>query len=40
MRSLSRGSVPRTNSGPEDPVWREFPERLRAATALWTDDDY
>ena len=31
------GCVVRTNSGPEDPAWREFPERLQHATALFLD---
>ena len=31
------GCVTRTNSGPEDPVWREFPERLRCATAIFSE---
>jgi len=31
------GCVPRTNSGPEDPSWREYPERLRAATARFLE---
>lgn len=29
------GCVPRTNSGPEDPSWIEFPERLRQATGCF-----
>jgi hypothetical protein len=29
------GCVARTNSGPEDPSWIEFPERLRHATATF-----
>ncbi|MFZ2657335.1 MAG: cellulase-like family protein [Victivallales bacterium] len=31
------GCVARTNSGPEDPVWREFPERLQHATAVFSE---
>jgi hypothetical protein len=29
------GAVPRTNSGPEDPVWHEYPERLKRANAVF-----
>jgi len=29
------GAVPRTNSGPEDPVWHEYPERLQRANAVF-----
>ncbi len=29
------GAVPRTNSGPEDPVWHEYPERLLRANAVF-----
>jgi len=29
------GAVARTNSGPEDPVWHEYPERLRRANAVF-----
>jgi hypothetical protein len=29
------GAVVRTNSGPEDPVWHEYPERLRRVNALF-----
>ncbi len=29
------GCVPRTNSGPEDPSWTEFPERLRQANQVF-----
>jgi hypothetical protein len=29
------GAVPRTNSGPEDPVWQEYPERLQRANAVF-----
>jgi len=29
------GAVPRTNSGPEYPVWHEYPERLRRANAVF-----
>jgi len=29
------GCVPRTNSGPEDPAWTEYPDRLRHANALF-----
>jgi hypothetical protein len=30
-----RGAVARTNSGPEDPVWHEYPERLRRVNAVF-----
>jgi hypothetical protein len=29
------GAVPRTNSGPIDPVWYEYPERLKRANAVF-----
>jgi len=29
------GAVARTNSGPEDPVWHEYPERLRQVNAVF-----
>ena len=29
------GAVARTNSGPEDPVWHEYPERLRRVNAVF-----
>ena len=29
------GAVARTNSGPEDPVWHEYPERLRRVNATF-----
>jgi hypothetical protein len=29
------GAVPRTNSGPEDPVWHEYPERLQRANTVF-----
>ena len=29
------GAVPRTNSGPEDPVWHEYPQRLQRANAVF-----
>jgi len=29
------GAVVRTNAGPEDPVWHEYPERLRRANAVF-----
>lgn len=29
------GAVVRTNAGPEDPVWHEYPERLRDANAVF-----
>jgi len=29
------GAVARTNGGPEDPVWREYPERLRRVNAVF-----
>lgn len=29
------GSVVRTNAGPEDPVWHEYPERLRRVNAVF-----
>lgn len=29
------GTVARTNSGPEDPVWHEYPERLRRVNAVF-----
>jgi hypothetical protein len=29
------GAVARTNSGPEDPVWHEYPERLRRINAVF-----
>ena len=29
------GCTPRTNSGPEDPVWIEFPDRLREANQMF-----
>lgn len=29
------GAVARTNSGPTDPVWHEYPERLRRANAVF-----
>ncbi|TVS12988.1 MAG: hypothetical protein EA424_22020 [Planctomycetaceae bacterium] len=29
------GAVPRTNSGPTDPVWHEYPERLQRANAVF-----
>jgi len=29
------GAVPRTNSGPEDPAWHEYPERLQRANAVF-----
>jgi hypothetical protein len=29
------GCVARTNSGPEDPVWWEYPERLQRANAIF-----
>jgi len=29
------GAVPRTNSGPDDPVWHEYPERLKRANAVF-----
>jgi len=29
------GCMPRTNSGPEDPVWTEFPDRLRTINQLF-----
>jgi len=29
------GAVARTNSGPTDPVWQEYPERLRRANAVF-----
>ncbi len=29
------GSVARTNSGPEDPVWWEYPERLQRVNAVF-----
>jgi len=29
------GAVVRTNSGPEDPVWHEYPERLRRVNAVF-----
>ena len=29
------GAVARTNSGPEDPVWHEYPERLRRVNAAF-----
>ena len=29
------GCMPRTNSGPEDPSWTEFPERLRRANNIF-----
>jgi len=32
------GCVPRTNSGPEDPSWTEFPERLRHANERFLGD--
>ena len=30
-----RGAVARTNGGPEDPVWHEYPERLQRANAVF-----
>jgi len=32
------GYMARTNSGPEDPVWHEFPERLRHINELFLND--
>ena len=29
------GAVARTNGGPEDPVWHEYPERLRRVNAVF-----
>jgi len=29
------GAVARTNSGPEDPVWHEYPERLQRVNATF-----
>jgi hypothetical protein len=29
------GAVARTNSGPTDPVWHEYPERLQRANAVF-----
>jgi len=29
------GAVARTNSGPEDPVWHEYPERLRRVNEVF-----
>ena len=29
------GAVVRTNAGPEDPVWHEYPDRLRRANAIF-----
>ncbi len=31
------GTVVRTNAGPEDPVWHEYPERLRSANAVFLE---
>jgi hypothetical protein len=33
------GCVPRTNSGPEDPAWMEFPDQLRHINRLFLDDN-
>jgi len=30
------GAVARTNAGPEDPVWHEYPERLQRVNAVFT----
>jgi hypothetical protein len=32
------GAVARTNGGPEDPVWHEYPERLRRVNAVFLDE--
>jgi len=32
------GCMPRTNSGPDDPAWTEFPERLRRLNQLFLED--
>ena len=33
------GAVARTNGGPEDPVWHEYPERLQRANAVFLGED-
>jgi len=33
------GAVARTNSGPEDPVWHEYPERLRRVNAVFLGEE-
>lgn len=32
------GAVPRTNSGPEDPAWHEYPDRLRRVNEIFLAD--